>query len=450
MPRIHLAAFLAAALTPLCAQESLSLAQTVQKALDHYPAVRVSGEQLAAAASGIRLARTAYLPKADVLGQINRATRNNIFGLLLPQAVIPGISGPVLGTNNLTNVWGSAVGFLVSWEPFDFGLRQAGVTSAEASRKHAAATLERTRFEVSVLAADAYLTLLAAEQTLQAAQAQVARAESIDRIIEALVKAELRPGADASRNRADIAIAQTQVIQAEQAIREAHITLKQLTGSEVSAAGGPLLQTPGDLRQPPNLAASPIAKEQEAAVAEAESRRKALDHAYVPRFYAQASAYTRGSGANLDGTTGGPAAGLGPNIQDWALGFTAQFSLMDLPALRVRKEIEDHRQKVESARYDQLLVDLNARVEQALAQLEGARRIAAQLPVQLEAARASERQAAARYRSGLATLIEVADAQRILTQTEIDDALSKLNIWRAMLAVAAAQGDLQPFLESAK
>jgi outer membrane protein len=38
----------------------------------------------------------------------------------------------------------------------------------------------------------------------------------------------------------------------------------------------------------------------------------------------------------------------------------------------------------------------------------------------------------------------------VLTQTEIDDSLAKLSIWRAMLAVAAAQGDLQPFLESTK
>jgi outer membrane protein len=193
-----------------------------------------------------------------------------------------------------------------------------------------------------------------------------------------------------------------------------------------------------------------VAKEQEAAVTEAEARRKALDHAYVPKFYAQASAYARGSGANPDGTTGSALAGLGPDVQNWALGFTAQFSLMDLPSLRIRKEIEEHRTKMESARYDQLLADLNARLEQAFARLEAARRIAAELPVQLEAAYASEQQAAARYRSGLATLIEVADAQRVLTQTEIDDSLAKLSIWRAMLAVAAAQGDLQPFLESTK
>ena len=94
---------------------------------------------MAAAAAGIQLARTAYLPHVDAVAGINRATRNNIFGLLLPSQVIAPISGPVLGTNDLKNVWGSTAGFLVSWEPFDFGLRQSNVAAAEASRTRAQA-----------------------------------------------------------------------------------------------------------------------------------------------------------------------------------------------------------------------------------------------------------------------------------------------------------------------
>jgi hypothetical protein len=47
----------------------------------------------------------------------------------------------------------------------------------------------------------------------------------------------------------------------------------------------------------------------------------------------------------------------------------------------------------------------------------------------------------------LANLTELADAQRLLTNAEIDDALARLQIWRARLAVASAQGDLQPFLD---
>ena len=103
------------------AQQTITVGQAMERALKNYPAIRVSQEQIIAAGAGIRLARTAYLPHADALAHVNRATRNNVFGLLLPQSTIPSISGPVLGTNNLGTTWGTAVGVLVSWEPFDFG-----------------------------------------------------------------------------------------------------------------------------------------------------------------------------------------------------------------------------------------------------------------------------------------------------------------------------------------
>ena len=69
---------------------------------------------------------------------------------------------------------------------------------------------------------------------------------------------------------------------------------------------------------------------------------------------------------------------------------TVTFSAMDLPSIRARKEIEQHRQASETARYDQLLQDLNGRVEKAKAVLNGARRLAENMPVQLEATRAAE------------------------------------------------------------
>src|SRR5437870_6028995 len=103
----------------------LTLGQAVQQSVEKYPAVRGSLEQVSAAAAGINLARTAYLPRADFLGQVNRATHNNVFGMVLPQPIIPSISGPAQAMNSGNNVWGTAVGALVSWEPFDFGLRKA-------------------------------------------------------------------------------------------------------------------------------------------------------------------------------------------------------------------------------------------------------------------------------------------------------------------------------------
>ena len=135
---------------------SLTLDQAVEFALSHYPAIRAAVAQASAAYSGVGLAHTAYLPRTDLVWQANRATRNNVFGLYFPQAVPLPISGPVLGTNNGTNVWGTATGFLFGWEPFDFGLRKARVNTARAQESQAKAILDVTRLDVTVAAADAF------------------------------------------------------------------------------------------------------------------------------------------------------------------------------------------------------------------------------------------------------------------------------------------------------
>src|SRR5216117_3401658 len=51
----------------------MSIAQAVESALRNYPSISVSQEHLNAAAAGIDLARTSYLPRVDSLAQVNRA-----------------------------------------------------------------------------------------------------------------------------------------------------------------------------------------------------------------------------------------------------------------------------------------------------------------------------------------------------------------------------------------
>ena len=66
--------------------------------------------------------------------------------------------------------------------------------------------------------------------------------------------------------------------------------------------------------------------------------------------------------------------------------------------------------------------------------------------MQLAAAQQSEAQARARYQAGLASIVEVADAQSLLAQAEYQDQLARVDVWRALLAEAVAQGNLTPFL----
>jgi outer membrane protein TolC len=184
-------------------------------------------------------------------------------------------------------------------------------------------------------------------------------------------------------------------------------------------------------------------------IAEVKQQEHALDRSYYPKFLLQGSSFARGTGARTDGTTGGAFSGLAPNTGNWALGMTVTFPLLDLPSIRARKEVQLHREKSETAQYDRILQDLGGQLEKAQAQYRGSRRVAENTPIQLEAARAAEQQATARYNSGLGNIVEVAEAQRLLAQAEIDDSLARLAVWRALLAIAATQGDLEPFLQMA-
>jgi outer membrane protein len=413
--------------------QPMTMTQAVETALRNYPSIQVTQEQIAAAAAGIELARTAYLPRIDANAQVNRATRNNVFGTLMPQQVIPPLSGPVIGSNNLGTAWGSAVGFLVTWEPFDFGLRRASVAAAEASRAQSEASLKRSQYDVAVATADAFLTLAAAQETVVAARAGVERGETITRTIRALVNSELRPGADASRADAEVAAART---------------VTRFTGADQVAIAAPSLATlpPEHEASAFDAAANPVVIEQNAAIEQAKAQLHALARSYFPRFYLQGAAYARGSGAEISGKNLGGLNGLAPNVQNYALGFSVNFPVFDFASVRAREAQQAATIRAQSARARQIATDLKAQFQTAAAQLQGARRIAANTPVQVAAARAAAQQATARYQAGLGNIDAVAEAQRLVTQAEIDDALARLGVWRGLLAVAAAAGDIRPFL----
>jgi outer membrane protein len=429
-----------------------TLEQAVDFALKHYPAVRASLERVRAAEAGVGLARTNYLPRADLLWQTNRATDNNITGLLLPQTVIAPISGPVPASPSNHSAWGSAAGLLFSWEPFDFGYRGARVDAARAAQYRAAAEASLTRLDVGVAVVNAYMTLLAAEQTVRSAQADVERREALRKSVHVLADNQLRPGADAARADADGARARVGLARAQQQEATSRALLADLLGiadarveiEESGLLGG----APGSPLERSSVAANPAAQVQHARVEESQSQAHVLDRSYFPKLYLQSSVYGRGSGIDPTGKFLGGSEGLGPDRANWASGVTVTFPVLDLFSVHSRKTVEAANERAEQARYDQTLQDLTGQLRKAQASLEGAIKVAENTPFELEAARTTETQVRSRYQAGLATLVEVSDAESLLVEAEIDDALARLAVWQNLASVAAAQGDLGPFLQS--
>jgi outer membrane protein TolC len=420
-------------------------------ALENYPAIRAAKERALAAGAGIDLANTTYLPRVDLLWQEIRATRNNISGTLIPNPVIPGISGSVSPTASWQNGWGSNSGALLSWEPFDFGYRGSLVEIARAAEKEARARVDITRLDVATSASEAFLALLAAQETARAAQANVDRRDVFAKSVHALVTQQLRPGADASRADAELAQAQIQLVQAQETVARGKATLLETLGlvqAPIAIDAGPLLRLPLRSEVPsPDFKSHPLTQSQSAAVESALARQKALETAYYPRFNLQGGLYGRGSQFDSTGKLLDGDEGVLPDRGNWVVGVSIYFPAFEIFQIGARKSIEERNANAERARLDQVALGLQAEESRLRAALAAVRDIVTKTPVQLKAAQEAHTQATTRYQNGLGTLPEVADAQQILARAEIDDALARLSVWRVLSQAAKVQGDIAPFLD---
>jgi outer membrane protein TolC len=424
----------------------VTLPEAVEYAVQNYPAIRASAARAQAQEAGVDVARTAYLPRLDTTFQVNRATRNNVVGLLLPGTPIPPISGPVSDVTSLSSIWGGAGAVVMTWEAFDFGLRGANVDVARAQAARAQAGAALTRLEVGVNTAEAFLRLAGAQEMVRAARANVDRQEVFANAVAVRVRNQLRPGADDSRAQAELAAARIQLIQAEQADLIARANLAQWLGvraSDVQIRVDRLATVPRLPAPASDGSAHPLAETQSAAVESSRAVQAALRRSFAPRINVQTAYSLRGSGALASGGTQGFAL----DTPNWAAGLSATFPLFEWFSVKERARMEAHTERAEQAAYDRIVGELSARAEQARAEMEGARRVAENTPIQLNAARTLEQQARARYDAGLADIIEVADAQRLLLQAEVSDAVAHVAVWRALLSDAAARGDLSDLLK---
>ena len=159
-----------------------------------------------------------------------------------------------------------------------------------------------------------------------------------------------------------------------------------------------------------------------------------------------AALWARGSGLASGTVEPSPGVGLVPDTPNMVAGLVLTWPALDVIKTRARTRVESALVQQASAARDDVAQAIESQVRLARDTLAAARRVAVNTAVELAAARAAESQATARYRAGLTPVVEVAEAQRLLAQAESDDAAGRANIWRALLLLSRAVGDLSPFL----
>jgi outer membrane protein len=432
----------------------LTLENAVSYALQHYPAVRASLEELRAAHAGVSLARAPYLPTLSGVYQDSRATQNQVPGIWLGTPITPTVEGPT-GNSSAQSYWESQAAALFSWEPFDFGLRGSIVRQAKSAESKSAADVARTRLEVATAVGNYYLMAVVAQLATRAAEANLNRWQVFNHSVHTLVDNQLRPGVDASRADAQLALAKTQLYQAQQEEQSYLATLAALMG----IAGAEIRLVPGTLVSLPssdslsNLAPAenPIARQQMATVQQIQAQENVLSKTDYPRLFLQGEGFARGSEVPANESHIGNWNGLAPGAGNWVAGVTVLFpNVFDFKNLSTQKQIIKAHENSQRALYDKTIQDLTGQAQAAMAAVKSAKLIAEQTPVELAAARQSENQSKTRYETSLTTIVEVADAEGLLARAESDDAIARVNVWRSLFSLAAAQGDLQPFWDMLK
>jgi len=440
----------ASAQTQQTSQRTFTLEQAVEYALQNYPAVRASLAQVSAARARVSLARTGFLPQFSGVYQDSRATQNQVLGIWMPTPITPTVEGPA-GPSSGQSFWGSQAAALFSWEPLDFGLRSAKVGQARSADDKSQAELALTRLQVATAVGNYFLLAVADQQTVTAAQANLDRWQVFDKSIHVLVDNQLRAGAEASRADAELARAKIRLYQSQEAERGAVDTLAALmgtAGSEIKLDSSVLLDLPAASLPDSSAAEHPVARDQMAAVRQIQAQEKVLQRSDYPRLLLQAEGFGRGSEVPNNGAIDGNWNGLAPVRGNWVAGITILFpDVFSFKALSAQKQIAKADEQSQKAHYDEAIQDVTGGVQSARDQLSAAVLIAQETPTELAAARQSETQSRARYDSSLANLVEVAEAENLLAQAEIDDAVARLNVWRGLFGVAYAQGNLQGFLQ---
>jgi outer membrane protein TolC len=428
----------------------LNLQDAVHYALAHHPALRASAANEDEARAQLDLARARYLPFGDIGLQENRATGNVVPGAHFTMAGIPPISGPPTDRVFDSGDWGSTAGLSLWWDIAHLSEKIALADAALAQRAGARAGMQSQVLEVAFGAADAFAAAVAAGEEVKAARASVRRALVFETIVNALVHSGLRPGADGARAAAETAFAQTRQIRAEEAQRLAEAQLAQALG----AAGERVAVVPGHLLQDaqrgrPERRVSPrnplIAGASDAERA-ARDRAHAAALEFIPRVEIAAAIFGRADGLFPGGANLGFAQGLVPDTPNWAAGVVVTIPILQYPEIRAGADAAAADARLAVARRDEIVQQVRTQIDSAGAIVDSAYKIAAQARVSMDSSRAALSQAQARYKAGLYGVDPVAEALRLLAQGEAENAVARVDIWRAKLLQARAVGDIEPLM----
>ena len=378
----------------------------------------------------IRLAQQNSPEALQAEGQerTSRAARVSAIGAIMPSATLS--AGHVVqfgGGQTRVNQNGEQVtvtqkpvnstGFSSNITLFDGGQRLYNLRMAKSEIEAAEANRVAVKYNVALQVKQQYYAVLAALESEEAAQLQMAQASEQFKVSIAKVRAGVATRSDSLRGVIQVGNAQLALITAQSSKEAADASLTRLVGSEVPVTADPssIQENMAKLPDSAELAAlalkGPAVDQAQASLDAAKESRKASKATYLPSLSAS---YSR-SGSGTD-----PRFGLGndPFSYNGRLSFSLSYPLFN----NFQREEQVVRAKVAEVNARAALRDTELGAQESLTQNIGALRSASQrVAVQVASVAAAEedvRVQQQRYNIGASTLLDLITSQAALAQAQ--------------------------------
>ncbi|SPE40051.1 Outer membrane efflux protein [Candidatus Sulfopaludibacter sp. SbA3] len=295
--------------------------------------------------------------------------------------------------------------FTASQTIFDFSsIRrfQASRTTAAAARKD----VENTDEQVAALVARAYLTAIKSDADVETAQANVALSQAVLVQANNQKAAGTGTGIEITRAKVQLANDQQHFLEAQNARRSAHLRLLRAMGASLDTE----IQLTDKLGYIP---IDPVALEQAKtqALATRPDYQAQKDREFTARLSASATRLERVPSVQAFGDYGSSGSGLQNSLPTRTYGISVRVPLFDGGRRDARREEAASQYRAEKVRTTDLKEQIELDVRLALDALQSADDEVKVAKDGLELAQNELAQARRRYGAGVATSIEVTDAQ---------------------------------------
>ena len=423
----------------------VTLPEAIAYARAHEPTIRAAQARVAAEEQAARIPRGQWLPSVGVTAQLFAASANNTTASFVggaPYVEIPRISSGTVTAGGTMRPYASSLAAAgVVQEVFDFGRIAAQSAAADALVEVTRRRLGARVVDVDFGVAESYYAVVAARGVVRAAEGALLRARAHRDLAAAGVTAGMRPPVDLTRAEADLTRFEVGRVRAEAGLVVAQSGLAAAMGAPEAAVdaaesrpASPKLQ-PVEQAVQQAMAKSPRVLEAESRLRAQEQRVTAIGALLRPNLTATGSLSLVAGGAPPSGT-GEPAHGSGflPDVPNWDVGLVLTWPIFNGPIhaqkRAARAGVEVEREELAAVRFGEGAAARRAYVgvQVAEAALPALGRAAA-------AARANYEQVDARFKTGLATSVELSDAEALRSQAEVELTLGAFDVARARLGL---------------